>query len=62
MLRAARKGERLHLQDSDPDDGKELANLSVDRSQLLTRIDAGEAQARQVLVRLKQELGVDPWS
>ena len=62
MLRAARKGERLHLQDSVLDDGEELANLSVDRSQLLTRIDAGEAQAREVIGKLRQELGVDPWS
>jgi hypothetical protein len=62
MLRAAHKGDRLHIQHSDLDTEEEFANLSVDRAAFLGRLDAAEADFRRVIAALKGKLGVDPWS
>lgn len=63
ILRAARRGERLHFQHGDLDaPEREFANLWVDRAAFLGRLDAAEADIRRVIAHLKAQLGVDPWS
>ena len=62
MLRAARKGDRLHFQHSALETEEEFANLSVSRGAFLSRLDAAESEVRTVIAGLKRELGVDPWS
>lgn len=63
MIRAFRDGERLHVLDSDPDDGdREHANVSVDRATFLARLDETETAARDVITKLRDRLSIDPWS
>jgi hypothetical protein len=61
-LRAAHKGQRLHVQQGDLDTGEEFANLSVQAPPFLNRLQVAEADVRSVIMALKGELGVDPWS
>lgn len=62
MFKAGKRGERLHFQQSDPDTGEELANLSIDRITFLERLRVAEADVLRVVAALKMQLGVDPWS
>lgn len=62
ILRARRRGERLHFQYADLDTLEEYANLRVDRAIFLTRLEDSTAQVRRVVAKLKARLSVDPWT
>jgi hypothetical protein len=55
LFKAARRGEQLHFLHHGFDQGEELANLSVERTAFLLRLDTAEGEARRTLARLELE-------
>lgn len=62
QMKGMRIGERIHLQHSGFDQGGEYANVSVDRAALAVRLATEEARMARVIGRLRDLLGIDPWS
>jgi len=63
LFRAGKIDGRLHFQHGNVDNSEvEYANLHVERSSFLMRLDQAETDIQAVIVELKARLGIDPWS
>lgn len=62
LFKAERPNDLLHFQYGNLDTGEEYANLKTDRTAFLGQLDRAETEVRTVIQRLKEHLGIDPWS
>ncbi|MDQ0465150.1 hypothetical protein QO010_002934 [Caulobacter ginsengisoli] len=62
QVKGKRIGGRIHLQHSGFDQGGEFANVSVSRVSLADRLATEEARMAKIIGRLRDLLGIDPWS
>ncbi|QLE98257.1 hypothetical protein [Neptunomonas phycophila] len=62
QIEAVRSGNRLHIRQTDPDDGEEYANISVPFAVFLEKSIEVEARALTIIGTLSSNIGVDVWS